>query len=485
MKKRIVCLFVALIVSLTCCSIVGCREKTADVTTYNINVTLTENTLYGTEEVCFFNDSDNAFSVLKFNLFANAFRKDAKYSPISFGHLSQAYYQGLNYGEITIKGASQGQHSLEFQIAGIDQNILLVKLVEEVFPNECVTIKIDYEMTIPYVIARTGINKNTINLANFYPILCGISDGAFYECVYYSNGDPYFSDCANYNVTFSHNSDYVVASSGKAIESSLDNDIRKTTYQLKNARSFCLVLSKDFELISDNSLGVEINYYYYDDENAKASLQTAVESVKFFSERFGSYPYSHYSVCQTQFVAGGMEFSALVYISDNLEKSAYNEVIVHETAHQWWQTGVGNNEIEHGFLDEGLAEYSVVLFYENHKEHGLSREQLIEVSEKSFKSFCTVYDKLFNKVDTSMLRNLKDFSSEYEYVNIAYIKPCIMYDTLRKTIGDKKFFMALKKYYQEFCYKNAKPIDLVWAFESVGAKSEGFLTSFFEGKEII
>jgi aminopeptidase N len=184
-------------------------------------------------------------------------------------------------------------------------------------------------------------------------------------------------------------------------------------------------------------------------------------------------------------VQGGMEFPALVMISDALEKEAYVEVVVHETAHQWWQTVVGNNEIEYGFLDEGLAEYSVVVFYENYPEYNLKRETLIEASEKTYKIFCSVYDKLFGEVDTRMIRNLGEFHGDYEYVNIAYVKPCIMYECLRKTVGDKGFFNGLKRYYKEFSFKNATPDDLIGAFERVGKDANGFFQSFFEGKVII
>jgi aminopeptidase N len=180
-----------------------------------------------------------------------------------------------------------------------------------------------------------------------------------------------------------------------------------------------------------------------------------------------------------------MEFPALVMISDDLEELAYGEVIVHETAHQWWQTVVGNNEIEYGFLDEGLAEYSVVLFYENHPEYNLKRENMVKSAQDTFKIFCTVSDKLFGKVDTSMLRSLKDFGSEYEYVNMAYIKPCIMYDTLRTTIGDERFFGGLKRYFKEYKFKNATPDDLVGVFEKIGADSNGFFKSCFNGTAII
>ena len=207
--------------------------------------------------------------------------------------------------------------------------------------------------------------------------------------------------------------------------------------------------------------------------------------MEYFSSIFGEYPYKKYSVVQTEFVQGGMEFPALVMISDNLEEGAYNEVIVHETAHQWWQTAVGNNEIEYGFLDEGLTEYSVILFYENYSEYGLTREQLMEQTEKTYKIFCTVSDKLFGQANTTMLRGLKDFKSEYEYVNISYIKPCIMFEGIRTSIGDEKFFSALKNYYKTYKFKNATPDDMVGEFEKQVKDSSGYFNSYFEGKVIL
>jgi aminopeptidase N len=207
--------------------------------------------------------------------------------------------------------------------------------------------------------------------------------------------------------------------------------------------------------------------------------------MKLFNEKFGDYPYDTYSVVQTKFVQGGMEFPSLVMISDSLEKEAYIEVIVHETAHQWWQTVVGNNEIEYGFLDEGLAEYSVVVFYENYPEYGMEREKLIAASEKTYKLYCSVFDKLFGKVDTKMVRRLNEFKGEYEYVNLAYVKPCIMYEYLRKTIGDEAFFKGLKRYYESYKFKNATPYDVVGIYEKQGKDTNGFFQSFFDGKVII
>ena len=482
---RKVGLFLALVVALVCFPFTSGCSSSASKTSYNITISLDGNTLTGTETVTFYNDTDNTISELRFNLFANAFRQGARFSPISQQYQVRAYPNGVSYGEMQIISCTQNNSPLNFSITGQDQNVLVVNLLNEVYPTDCVSVQIQFKVSLANVISRTGYNDKTINLGNFYPILCALDDNGFYECVYYSCGDPFYSECADYIVNFTLDKDYVVASSGSQIGYREDGDKQTLIFNANRVRSFCMVASKHFESVKESVLGTTITYYYYDDAAPEKSLEMAVKSFTLFTNLFGSYPYTQYSVVQTKFLQGGMEYPSLVMISDNLEPISYGEVIVHETAHQWWQTVVGNNEIEYGFLDEGLAEYSVVLFYENHSEYGLERSRLIKSAEDTYKLFCTVSDKIFGRVNTVMLRNLGEFTSEYEYVNMAYVKPCIMYDYLRTTIGDKAFFKGLNKYYKDYSFKQATPDDLVGCFEKIGADANGFFNSFFEGKVII
>ena len=462
----------------------SCSGKSAR-TQYQIDCTLEEQVLKGKQIVNFYNSYDNSFKELKFNLFANAFRKGAKYKPISDQHHSQAYYVGENYGGIEILSVKEGAKALDFSVCGEDENVLRVDLSKEVFPDENYTLEIEFSATIPSVNARFGVCKNSVNLGNFYPILCAYDEQGFFECLYYANGDPFYSDCADYKVNITTDKNYVVASSGSFIKEEMQENKKQSCFAIENARSFAMVVSNSFQTEKVSVGQTRINYYYYKDSNPILSLTFAKQALEQFNQTFGEYPYKTFSVVQTGFFQGGMEYPGLVMISDTLEENSYHEVIVHETAHQWWQGVVGNNEIKYGFLDEGLAEYSVVLFYEKHPEYNLTREDLISSSEQTYKLFCSVSDQLFHKVNTNMLRSLNEFESEYEYVIMAYVKPCIMYDYLRKSIGEQRFFNALSKYFKDYSFKNACPDDLVGTFERCGADSNGFFKGFFNGSAII
>ena len=60
-------------------------------------------------------------------------------------------------------------------------------------------IYVAYTLTLAEVNHRTGVTEHTVNLGNFYPVLCVWEAGSgFRECVYAANGDPFYSACADY-----------------------------------------------------------------------------------------------------------------------------------------------------------------------------------------------------------------------------------------------------------------------------------------------
>ena len=96
MKKIITfCLCLITLFSVICVG--GCSSTESARTKYQIDCELDGHTLKATQTVEFFNNSDNVVEELKFNLFANAYRKGALYSPVSAQHLSKSYPNGINY----------------------------------------------------------------------------------------------------------------------------------------------------------------------------------------------------------------------------------------------------------------------------------------------------------------------------------------------------------------------------------------------------
>src|SRR5690606_16503225 len=91
-----------------------------------------------------------------------------------------------------------------------------------------------------------------------------------------------------------------------------------------------------------------------------------------YSDLFGAYPRERFVVIQGDF-PDGMEFSDLVFVSGDWfasyagePKSYLTLITVHEVAHQWWYSRVGNDQAMMPWLDEALATYSEYIFYEEY-----------------------------------------------------------------------------------------------------------------------
>lgn len=483
--KKIISILLIICMSTAVCSLSACGKKGDDrLSSYDIFVIYDEQaqTLSGTVDFSFYNSYENEFNDLKFNLYGNAFREGASFAPVSDTYESRAYYAGKSYGGMQITNV---ENCGGWNISGEDENILTVNLLQPVYPEQRVNIKISYTLTLAKVNHRTGVTPNTVNLGNFYPILCAYTPEGFIECPYYSCGDPFISDCANYTVTIDMPEAYTAAASGVQQSENITDGRKKSQYVLSFARDFALVLSDKFEVLTEDVGGVTVSYYYINDKNAEESLKAATDSLSYFNLTFGGYAYPSLSVVETGFCYGGMEYPALTMIASGQTKESNIYTIVHENAHQWWYAMVGSNQLTCAWQDEGLAEYSTLMFFENNPEYGYTRSGIVLSATRAYRAFFSVYSQLKGESDTTMSRNLGAFSNEFEYTNIVYNKALVMFDMLRSAMGNDKFYTCLKNYFNSYCGKIATSDALIAAFKRSGRDVEGIFTAFIDGKIII
>ena len=449
---------------------VSCKKYENAHSRYEITVEYApENrTLAGTAKVTFENETDSEISILKFQLYGNAYRKDALYKPVSSAYEGAAYYDGESYGETVITSV---HGSKNWEVMGEDENILYAYLERPLYTGDKVVLDVGFMTKLAEVNHRTGVTKRTVNLGNFFPILCGMKNAGFVENAYSSIGDPFLSDCAEYKVRLTLPKEYAVAATGEIVSERVLESKKEYTMSASNVRDFAVVLSEDFRVISEKKNGKTLSYYYYDDEKPQETLSLLCESFAYFEETFGDYPYGQYSVAQTGYVHGGMEYPCLTLLSDSLAGEQKMRAVVHETAHQWWYAAVGSDQMENPWQDEGLAEYSSICFFEKYEKYGVSRENCLKEAMQEYRSYYDVYGSVLGRENTRMTRLLSEYINEYEYRCISYDKAVMMLDTLRKSVGDKKFFGSLKKYYKTCLFKTASPGDFVGSFEKLGLEA--------------
>lgn len=463
------------------------NKLSKSLNTYTMNLTYNlDNTLDGTQELSYTNNTDTNLKVLSFHLYVKAFSEGAVNKPVSQLNSSNAYPNGVSYGDIQIISASVNNTQTQFDFSGTDNNILNISLINELEPLDTVKVNIEYKVYVPNINHRFGYGNNAINMANFYPIIAVFENGEFVLDPYNSNGDPFYSDCSNYNVTLNVPKQYKVASTGTQVSQTESEEVKTYKIEAKCVRDFAFVMSEQFEIKSEKVNNTTVYYYYYNDPNSDASLKAGVDAIKTFSNLFGEYPYETFSVVKTNFVHGGMEYPNLVYISDEVEGEDYLNVIIHETAHQWWYGVVGSNAFKTPWLDEGLTEYSTVLFYDENPDYGVNTEELIKNTNNSYVTFIELYKDVLGSVDTTMNRPLNKYGTEPEYVYMTYVKGMLLFDNLCDVVGKNEFVNALKYYYKTYSFSNVTPEHLIGAFEKTcGTELKSYINSWVEGKVVI
>lgn len=453
-----------------------------NITSYVIDATLDTSamTVAATEKVTYVNSGEAELDGVYFHLYPAAFRQDARYASVSDTSVSDAYPGGVDYGGITIESVTVGGENAEWSIGGEDEDILIVSGLT-LLPGDAAEIDIAFSLDIPQTRHRFGFYNGIVNLGNWYPVACVYENGGWRTDPYYSNGDPFYSDVADYTVTLTAPTGWNAAGTG-SVSAEVNGDTTVTTFTAECVRDFALTVSDKYTSVETAvEGGPTVRYYYAADSDAERHLQVCADAVTTFSSLFGDYAYDTLTVALTPFLYGGMEYPQLAFVSDSLQGDLLDEAIIHEIAHQWWYAAVGNDQINQAWMDEGLAEYSVTLFYENNPDYGVSAEDRIADAMQSYVLFTEMYDELIGG-DTSMNRGLGDYFSQTDYSFHTYVKGELLFDSLRHSVGDDKFFDSLKNYYTQYTGLIASPDDLVACFENTtGFDLKGFFDSWVNG----
>lgn len=483
---------------LLCFSIIfpltACKKKDdlneigKNLSCYEINLDLNSETkqVVATQSLKYVNNTNTVLKTLKFHLYPKFFEEGATEYVIANTKVNNAYPNGMSYADFEVTRIKVEDEEKQIKYENVFNSILIVELNASLMPNEEVEMDFEYEFTLPNSYHRFGYGDNTINFGNFYPIICVYENGEFNTSPYNANGDPFYSDISNYKVNIFADKQYIVAGTGNKTDEKITDGKKITSFCATAVRDFAMVLSKNFDVISTEIDKINIEYYYFNDNHADKSIKAGSDAIKTFSKLFGNYPYSNFSIVQTDFIYGGMEYPNLVMISSLIEdETAYLNVIIHETAHQWWYGVVGNNEFEFPWLDESLTEFSTALFYNYNEGYKLSYNQIINASKDNYSLFISVYEDVLGTIDTSM-RAVDKYNTEPEYTYCTYVKGVLMWDSLYSLVGEKNLLKGLKNYYETCKFKNATPDELIDCLnDGCEQNLNNFFSSWINGHVVI
>ena len=458
------------------------RETKKECTVYEITAEYmpNERALIGTVKVDFFNSSNIELDCVKLQLYPNAYRKGTVYSPIGYDVWTEAYYDGESYGEITVSSVLGGSN---YDITGADKNILAVRLQAPLSPESRVTLDIGFSTRLALVNHRLGITEKTVNLVGAFPVVCGLTDDGFYECVSSDVGDPFFADCADYEMRLTVPKEYALATTGEIQEENWLESKKRYTVSALNARELAFALSTEFTVFEQTAGKTSVKYYALQGDGGRETVTLASQAVEFYSASFGEYCMDGLALVETDIVRGSADHAGLCLVSSKLSAEEKRWAVAKEIASQWWYAAVGVNRSEYAWLVEGLAEYSAALFFDKHAEYGLSKSDCAQAASERYCAYVENYRKALGWVDTRMNRPLSEFLNAYEFQRVCSDRVALMFFELEKAIGQKKALSGLRKYYSENLGGQSTPAHLVGAFERIGLDLQGFFEGYWDGKE--
>lgn len=424
---------------------------------------------FASQKTNYTNNTGEELNEIYFHLYPRAYAS-VETAPILFNSTTISK-ENYKTGKMEIKKLKLNKKDVDFEIGGMTDTILRIPLDIPLSPDEKVEIYMEYIVELPQNIDRFGYGKNVFNFGNWYPVLAVFDEKGWNLDPYYTLGDPFYSDIANYQVKITTPKDIVVAASGNILSEKNKGDKKIYIIEGKLIRDFAWAASTDFKIKEVETEGTTMKIYSLKKDVAmeKFTAQVGIDSIEIFSRIFGQYPYGQYSIVMTEFPTG-MEYPGLVFIGKDFYNSHYKDyletVIVHETAHQWWYGVVGNDQIDEAWLDEALATYSEVIYISEKYGEDEGKNYYNYAIETGYEYGKDILDK-----DSRVVKPLNKFSGWDDYGLLVYTKGAMFLEEIKKEFGEEILYDILNKYYNRYKFHIARTEDFLKICEEVTGTS--------------
>jgi len=218
-------------------------------------------------------------------------------------------------------------------------------------------------------------------------------------------------------------------------------------YEHNKARNFTWSASTFYQTVWSRAGKTTIlGYVFYNHvTSGQKAVQVVHDALVLFEELFGEYP-RHYLMFVEADFRDGMEYDGLFFLDQYYfanpgsdARASLTALSAHETAHQWWLYAVSNNQAREPWLDEALATYSELLFYERYYPAYTSWWWDYRVHTFTPKGWVN--------------RDIYSFSTYRDYVNAVYLRGALFISQLREELGDEVFFRFLHTYAEKYRYQ--------------------------------
>ena len=360
---------------------------------------------------------------------------------------------------------------------------LAVPLVQPLEPERSVVIELSFEIDIPekvegYVLF--GYSQGIWSVPDGYALLAVHDGEGWHEEIAPAHGDAVFAEAALYDVSLRLPASLAMAATGSVVGESPDSEgTREYQIQGEPLREFAWLASSAYQVSEIAADGTMLRSFYLEGDGAagEAALNMAAAALRTYERAFGPYPYPEMIVAEAPLLHFGMEYPGLNLIGLSLyrqQRAELEDRVVHEIAHQWWYAQVGNDQVNTPWLDEGLAEYAMAIYYD--EVFGEAHLNTL-VNQRWWVPYQVAVD---NGYDAVVNQPSSAFSWDYEV--IVYAKAALFFHALHQELGDEVFRAVLGEYLEQYRWDVATPDDFMTVAESVsGQDLDGLYSQWILG----
>lgn len=390
----------------------------------------------------------------------NAFRS-LDTSPCASEELYDLCYpDGFSLGALVMEQALADGEASAYRYLDEAQTVLSVPVAGGWAANETITLTLRYTVYVPAAAYRFGVWEGVWALGSAFAVPAKWEDGAWRTDEYLPIGDPFLSDCANYDVTLTVPEGCQVAGPAPHEAETLDG-WTSWKFRCLAVREAAFTVYEKASVAQGVTDGVLVSAYAANASRAREMLEDGLHALAFYAQRYGAYPYQTLSLCEVSFPLGGMEYPCLVMLSaDSAGGEALEYETAHEVAHQWWGVVVGSDPWYQAWQDEALCEFSLLEYIG--ERYGQARREEMEQSR--------VYSALRVTVPRGVTPGapLDVFSNLSQYTLVVYNRGAALLLALDDMLGEglNRF---LRAYYETYAFGYATRED----FEALLAQTTG------------
>ena len=210
---------------------------------------------------------------------------------------------------------------------------------------------------------------------------------------------------------------------------------------------------------------VPLAVWTYPEDSAYAvsgPFRRAGHILDYFSSLIAPFPYASLAHVESSTRFGGMENSTAIFYDEKLygKKELGEQLVAHETAHQWFGDAVTEADWHHLWLSEGFATYLAALWRRHADGDSAFREGMGKAAATVFESKETERP-IIDTAATDLMGLLN--SNNYQ-------KGSWVLHQLRGLVGDSAFFAGLRRYYTTFKDSTALSSDFTRIMSDAGGQ---------------